>query len=155
MTRFVRDEFNLQSKPTIGVDFYSKTVEIKEEIVKAQIWDTAGQERFKAFSSAYYNGAHGAVIVYDISKRETFDNVESWLGEIKTHLNPDDTIQMLIGNKSDLEEQRQVQLDEGRELAEKNGIFFMETSALRNTDDEVSRAFMTVIEGNYKFLDLF
>lgn len=147
MTRFVRNEFNLQSKPTIGVDFYSKTVEIDENWIKAQIWDTAGQERFKAFSSAYYNGAHGAIIVYDISKRETFDNVENWLKEIKTHLNPEDTVQMLIGNKSDLSDKRQVQLDEGQELAEKHDLFFMETSALKNEGGEVSNSFMCVIEG--------
>ena len=76
----------MNSKPTIGVDFYSKTIELEDDIIKAQIWDTAGQERYKAFSSAYYNGAHGVIIVYDISKRESFENVKSWLNEIKTHL---------------------------------------------------------------------
>lgn len=89
----------------------------------------------------------GAIVVYDISKRESFENVQSWLNEVKTHLNPDEIIQMLIGNKSDLEDQRQVQLSEGQELAEKHDLFFMETSALKNDNNEVAKAFMCVIEG--------
>lgn len=147
LTRFVRNEFNIQSKPTIGVDFFSKTVEIKTKKVKVQVWDTAGQERYKAFSSAYYNGANGAIITYDVTNRESFDNVKNWIQELKNHLNIEDTVVMMIGNKTDLDELRQVQTQEAGDFAKKHGMFFMETSALMNNSNEVPRAFMTVIEG--------
>ena len=147
LTRFVRNEFSIQSKPTIGVDFFSKTVEISKNKIKVQIWDTAGQERYKAFSSAYYNGANGAIITYDVTNRESFDNVKNWIQELKNHLSLDDTVVMLIGNKTDLDELRQVQTNEGGDFAKRNNFFFMETSALMNNSGEVPKAFMIVIEG--------
>ena len=146
LTRFVKNEFNSNSKPTIGVDFFSKTVTIDRKLIKAQIWDTAGQERFKAFSSAYYNGSHGAFIVYDITNKESFDNVKNWVTELKMHLEFSNLIVMLVGNKSDMEEKRQVTEEQGRSLAEDFGFFFMETSALRNSNKEVEKAFMVIIE---------
>lgn len=146
LTRFTRNEFNLQAKPTIGVDFFWKTIEVDKAKVKAQIWDTAGQERYKAFSSTYYSGAHGAVIVYDITNRNSFDNIENWLQSISHHMDVDKMTIMLVGNKSDLDQLRQIQITEGEDLARKNNFFFMETSALTDSEAVVSKAFTTVIE---------
>ena len=146
LNRFVKNEFNSQSKPTVGVDFFSKTVTIDKKSVKAQIWDTAGQERFKAFSSAYYNGSHGAIIAYDVTNKESFENVKNWITELKTHLELSNLVVMLIGNKTDLENQRQVTEEQGRSLAEQLDFFFMETSAMKNSTNEVSKAFMVIIE---------
>ena len=89
LSRFSRNEFNLESKATIGVEFDTKRIEHEGEIIKAQIWDTAGQERFRAITSAYYKGAMGALLVYDISKRSSFQMLDRWLNEIKAHTEPD------------------------------------------------------------------
>lgn len=122
-------------------------MKIDNDVVKALVWDTAGQERFKAFAGSYYKGAQGAILVYDISNRESFNNVETWLKEIKNHLDPEQMIIMLVANKKDLEKLREVQTNEGNDLAEKHDLFFMETSAKDNSGNEVNQAFMTVIEG--------
>ncbi|KHN18294.1 Ras-related protein RABA5d [Glycine soja] len=133
LSRYARNEFNMHSKATIGVEFQTQCLEIDSKEVKAQIWDTAGQERFRAVTSAYYRGAVGALIVYDISRRTTFDSVGRWLDELKTHC--DKTVaMMLVGNKCDLENIRAVNIDEGKSLAEAEGLFFMETSVLDSTN---------------------
>lgn len=137
LSRFARDEFDLNAKATIGVEFQTQGVEIEGKEVKAQIWDTAGQERFRAVTSAYYRGAVGALIVYDISRRTTFDSVKRWLEELNTHC--DTTVaRMLVGNKCDLDNIREVTKEEGKSLAEEEGLFFMETSALDSTNVEMS-----------------
>ena len=84
LSRYARNEFNLHSKATIGVEFQTQSMDIDGKEVKAQIWDTAGQERFRAVTSAYYRGAFGALLVYDISRRSTFDNVGRWLQELNS-----------------------------------------------------------------------
>lgn len=146
LSRYARNEFNLHSKATIGVEFQTQSMEIDGKEVKAQIWDTAGQERFRAVTSAYYRGAVGALIVYDISRRTTFESVERWLEELKTH--SDTTVaRMLVGNKCDLENIRDVSIEEGKSLAEAEGLFFMETSALDATN--VQNAFEIVIKEIY------
>ncbi|KAL3360200.1 hypothetical protein AABB24_016612, partial [Solanum stoloniferum] len=146
LTRYARNEFNLHSKATIGVEFQTQTLEIDGKEVKAQIWDTAGQERFRAVTSAYYRGAFGALVVYDISRRTTFDSIPRWLDELKTH--SDTTVaRMLVGNKCDLENIRAVSVEEGKSLAESEGMFFMETSALDSTN--VNKAFEIVIREIY------
>ncbi|KAL3604831.1 hypothetical protein D5086_005690 [Populus alba] len=146
LSRYARNEFNLHSKATIGVEFQTQSMEIDGKEVKAQIWDTAGQERFRAVTSAYYRGAVGALIVYDISRRTTFDSVGRWLDELKTH--SDTTVaMMLVGNKCDLENIRDVSVEEGKSLAEAEGLFFMETSALDSTN--VKKAFEIVIREIY------
>ena len=146
LTRFVKNEFNSNSKPTIGVDFFSKTLQVDKKWIKAQIWDTAGQERYKAFSSAYYNGSHGAIIAYDITNSETFDNVKTWINELKNHLDFSKLVVMIIGNKTDLENMRQVTEEQGRSLAQEYDFFFMETSAMKNSANEVTKAFTVIIE---------
>ncbi|XP_022972219.1 ras-related protein RABA5d-like [Cucurbita maxima] len=146
LSRYARNEFNLHSKATIGVEFQTQVMDIDGKEVKAQIWDTAGQERFRAVTSAYYRGAVGALIVYDISRRSTFDSVGRWLDELKTH-SETTVARMLVGNKCDLDNIRDVSIEEGTSLAEAEGLFFMETSALDSTN--VKRAFEIVIREIY------
>ncbi|GMP78308.1 hypothetical protein CsSME_00034278 [Camellia sinensis var. sinensis] len=146
LSRYARNEFNSHSKATIGVEFQTQSLEIEGKQVKAQIWDTAGQERFRAVTSAYYRGAVGALIVYDITRRTTFDSIARWLDELNTH--SDTTVaRILVGNKCDLENIRTVSVEEGKSLAEAEGLFFMETSALDSTN--VITAFEMVIREIY------
>ncbi|THU56058.1 hypothetical protein C4D60_Mb11t13260 [Musa balbisiana] len=146
LSRYARNEFNLHSKATIGVEFQTQSVDVDGKEVKAQIWDTAGQERFRAVTSAYYRGALGALLVYDISRCSTFDSIARWLDELNTH--SDTTVtRMLVGNKCDLETLREVSVEEGKALAEAKGLFFIETSALDSTN--VKTAFEIVIKEIY------
>jgi Ras-related protein Rab-11A len=142
LARFARNEFSLDSKATIGVEFQTRTLVIQHKSVKAQIWDTAGQERYRAVTSAYYRGAVGAMLVYDITKRQTFEHIPRWLEELRAHADKNIVI-ILIGNKTDLEDQRAVPTEDAKEFAEKEGLFFLETSALEATNVETS--FVTVL----------
>ncbi|KAI3848453.1 hypothetical protein MKW92_022808 [Papaver armeniacum] len=135
LSRFSRNEFRLDSKPTIGVEFAYRNIRVGDKLIKAQIWDTAGQERFRAITSSYYRGALGAMLVYDLTRRATFDNLRKWLEELRRFANTDMVI-VLVGNKSDLVDKREVEEEEGRNLAEKEGLCFMETSALENVNVE-------------------
>ncbi|CDP04500.1 unnamed protein product [Coffea canephora] len=149
LARFARDEFYPNSKSTIGVEFQTQKVEINGKEVKAQIWDTAGQERFRAVTSAYYRGAVGALLVYDISRRQTFDSIGRWLNELHTHSDMN-VVTILVGNKSDLKDAREVSTAEGKALAEAQGLFFIETSALDSSN--VAAAFQTVVKEIYNIL---
>nr|XP_016498984.1 PREDICTED: ras-related protein RABA5a-like [Nicotiana tabacum]XP_016498985.1 PREDICTED: ras-related protein RABA5a-like [Nicotiana tabacum]XP_016498986.1 PREDICTED: ras-related protein RABA5a-like [Nicotiana tabacum]XP_016498987.1 PREDICTED: ras-related protein RABA5a-like [Nicotiana tabacum] len=149
LARFARDEFYPNSKSTIGVEFQTQKLDINGKEVKAQIWDTAGQERFRAVTSAYYRGAVGALLVYDISRRQTFDNISRWLNELQTHSDMN-VVTILVGNKSDLKDAREVTTAEGKSLAEAQGLFFIETSALDSSN--VAVAFQTVVKEIYNIL---
>ncbi|XP_010471428.1 PREDICTED: ras-related protein RABA6a isoform X2 [Camelina sativa] len=142
LSRFSKDEFRLDSKPTIGVEFAYRNVHVGDKIIKAQIWDTAGQERFRAITSSYYRGALGALLIYDITRRTTFENIKKWLFELRDFSNPD-TVVVLVGNKSDLRHSREVEEDDGKSLAESEGLYFLETSALENVN--VEEAFLVMI----------
>jgi len=145
LSRFTRNEFNLESKSTIGVEFATKSIQVDAKTVKAQIWDTAGQERYRAITSAYYRGAVGALLVYDISKHVTFENVERWLKELRDHAEQNIVI-MLVGNKSDLRHKRAVTTEDAMAFAEANNLAFIETSALDATGvDEAFRQILTEI----------
>ncbi|XP_042686864.1 ras-related protein Rab-11A-like isoform X1 [Centrocercus urophasianus] len=144
LSRFTRNEFNLESKSTIGVEFATRSIQVDNKTVKAQIWDTAGQERYRAITSAYYRGAVGALLVYDIAKYLTYENAERWLAELQDHADANIVI-MLVGNKSDLRHLRAVPTDEARSFAEKNGLSFLETSALDSTNVEM--AFHNILSG--------
>ncbi|KAF9577599.1 hypothetical protein BGW38_007096 [Lunasporangiospora selenospora] len=147
-SRFTQNDFNLESKTTIGIEFSTaKTMTIEDKSVNAQIWDTAGQERFRAISVAYYRGAVGALLVYDIAKLETFQNLERWLRELREHTSPSIVI-MLVGNKSDLKHLRAVSTEDAKAFAEKNNLLFLETSALDGTN--VEAAFTQVLTEIYK-----
>ncbi|KAK4765156.1 hypothetical protein SAY86_026246 [Trapa natans] len=149
LARFARDEFYPNSKSTIGVEFQTQKIDINGKEIKAQIWDTAGQERFRAVTSAYYRGAVGALLVYDISRHQTFENVGRWLNELHTHSDMN-VVTILVGNKTDLKDAREVTTAEGKSLAEAQGLFFIETSALDSSN--VSSAFRTVVEEIYHIL---
>uniref|UniRef100_A0A8D2KT98 Ras-related protein Rab-25 n=1 Tax=Varanus komodoensis TaxID=61221 RepID=A0A8D2KT98_VARKO len=116
LSRFTRNEFNLESKSTIGVEFATRSIQVDSKTVKAQIWDTAGQERYRAITSAYYRGAVGALLVYDIAKYLTYENAERWLKELQDHADTSIVI-MLVGNKSDLRHLRAVPTDEAKSFA--------------------------------------
>ncbi|KAL6624752.1 hypothetical protein ACP70R_032073 [Stipagrostis hirtigluma subsp. patula] len=146
LSRFTRNHFSLDSKSTIGVEFATKSLQMEGKTIKAQIWDTAGQERYRAITSAYYRGAVGALLVYDITKRQSFDNVHRWLRELRDHADSSIVI-MMVGNKSDLTHLRSVSEDEGKALAEKEGLFFLETSAMEAIN--VEEAFQTIITEVY------
>ncbi|KAG8486468.1 hypothetical protein CXB51_019738 [Gossypium anomalum] len=149
LSRFTRNEFNIDSKATIGVEFQTKTLLIDHKSVKAQIWDTAGQERYRAVTSAYYRGAVGAMLVYDITKRQSFDHVAKWLEELRGHADKNIVI-MLVGNKSDLASLRAVPIEDAKEFAQRESLFFMETSALEATN--VESAFLTVVTEIYRVI---
>ena len=149
--RFVENVWDDSFVPTIGVDFVSKkyfyiyiyiqklkTLEVNGKKVKLQIWDTAGQERFKNITASYYRGGNGVLVVYDITDRESFENLNSWLIEIEKNANKN-VYKLLIGNKCDLEEKRKVSYQEGKDFAESNGMKFIETSA--KTASKVQEAF--------------
>jgi small GTP-binding protein len=149
LSRFTRNEFNLESKSTIGVEFATKSINVDGKVVKAQIWDTAGQERYRAITSAYYRGAVGALLVYDISKHVTFENVERWLKELRDHAEPNIVV-MLVGNKSDLRHRRTVPTEEAMTFAENNSLAFIETSALDSTG--VEEAFRQILTEIYRLM---
>ncbi|ODV93661.1 hypothetical protein PACTADRAFT_51432 [Pachysolen tannophilus NRRL Y-2460] len=137
LSRFTRDEFNLETKATIGVEFATRTIEIDGKRVKAQIWDTAGQERYRAITSAYYRGAVGALVVYDISNSESYESVSRWLKELKEHADANIVIE-LVGNKSDLDHLRAVPTEEARNFATENQLLFTEASALNTENVDLS-----------------
>ncbi|KAK8958334.1 Ras-related protein RABA1d [Platanthera guangdongensis] len=149
LSRFTRNEFNLESKSTIGVEFATKSLNVEGKVIKAQIWDTAGQERYRAITSAYYRGAVGALLVFDVTRRDTFENVERWLRELRQHTDPNIVV-MLVGNKSDLRHLVSVSTDDGKALAERESLFFLETSALESTN--VEKAFSEVLMQIYRIV---
>ncbi|KAK8530101.1 hypothetical protein V6N13_102978 [Hibiscus sabdariffa] len=149
LSRFTRNEFCLESKSTIGVEFATRTLQVEGRTVKAQIWDTAGQERYRAITSAYYRGALGALLVYDVTKPTTFENVNRWLKELRDHADSNIVI-MLVGNKTDLKHLRAVSTEDGQSYAEKEGLSFIETSALDATN--VEKAFQTSLSEIYRII---
>ncbi|KAI0487944.1 hypothetical protein KFK09_027767 [Dendrobium nobile] len=149
LSRFTRNEFSLESKSTIGVEFATRSVNVDSKVIKAQIWDTAGQERYRAITSAYYRGAVGALLVYDVTRHATFENAERWLRELRDHTDPN-IIVMLIGNKSDLRHLVAVNTEDGKAFAEKESLYFMETSALEAIN--VENAFAEVLTQIYRIV---
>merc|ERR1719269_381806 len=141
LLRFADDKFQENVLPTIGIDFKIKTVQILDKTIKLQIWDTAGQERFRTITSSYYRGAHGIIVVYDVTDKESFNNVKHWVQEIEKYA-ADGVNKLLVGNKCDLSSKKVVSYDEAKELADSLGIQFMETSA-KNAHN-VEQAFQTM-----------
>jgi len=149
VSRFTRNEFNLESKSTIGVEFTTRSIQVDAKTIKAQIWDTAGQERYRAITSAYYRGAVGALLVYDISKHQTYENVTRWLKELRDHADANIVI-MLVGNKSDLRHLRAVPTEEAKQFASENNLSFIETSALDASNVEL--AFQNILTEIYRIV---
>eukprot|EP00927_Polykrikos_kofoidii_P024147 TRINITY_DN2201_c1_g1_i1.p1 TRINITY_DN2201_c1_g1~~TRINITY_DN2201_c1_g1_i1.p1 ORF type:complete len:221 (-),score=40.21 TRINITY_DN2201_c1_g1_i1:37-648(-) len=128
LLRFADDTYTESYISTIGVDFKIRTLEQDGKTIKLQIWDTAGQERFRTITSSYYRGSHGIIVVYDVTDKESFNNVNHWIEEIQKYA-ADGVNKLLVGNKCDLSSKKVVSYDEAKELAESLNIQFMETSA--------------------------
>ena len=143
MSKYLKNQFMENSKATVGVEFGSKLFNHEGHKIKAQIWDTAGQEKYKAITGAYYKGSKGAFVVYDITRKETFASVERWVNDLKSTSDPKLTI-ILIGNKNDMEDQRQVTKEQGEEKAKSFGCAFLETSAL--SGDNLDKAFTLMVK---------
>lgn len=147
LLQFTDKRFQPVHDLTIGVEFGARMVNIDNRQIKLQIWDTAGQESFRSITRSYYRGAAGALLVYDITRRDTFNHLTRWLEEAKQNSNPNMVI-MLIGNKSDLDHRRAVSTKEGEQFAEENGLIFLETSA--KTAANVEQAFIKTAEKIYE-----
>uniref|UniRef100_A0A8D8UXQ7 Ras-related protein Rab-8A n=1 Tax=Cacopsylla melanoneura TaxID=428564 RepID=A0A8D8UXQ7_9HEMI len=139
--RFSEDAFNTTFISTIGIDFKIRTIELEGKKIKLQIWDTAGQERFRTITTAYYRGAMGIMLVYDITNEKSFDNIKNWIRNIEENASAN-VEKMLLGNKCELEDKRQVSRERGEQLAIEYGIKFMETSAKNSIN--VEDAFFTL-----------
>ena len=148
ISRYISNSFDENTRATIGVEFFCKNFRInKKRTIKVEIWDTAGQERYKAITSVYYKGAKGAFIVYDITSRKTFENIDKWIGEIKERTT-DDVKLIIIGNKTDLNNEREVKSEEALIKYQDMDIPLIETSALEDTN--VNEAFINLIKIVYK-----
>ena len=147
LSKYLSNEFDPDSKATVGVEFGTRDFQIENNKVKVQIWDTAGQERYRSITNAYYKGAKGSLLVYDITNPKTFENLDKWLSDLKANAEEKISV-VLIGNKSDLEEERQISIEQGKEKAEFFKLAFMETSALNGNN--IEKAFNELITDVYK-----
>lgn len=143
LSTFADNRFMQNHDMTIGVEFATKLMAVNGLKYKLQIWDTAGQETFRAITRSYYRGTVGCLIVYDITRRDSFESVQSWLDDLRKVCDPNIVI-VLVGNKIDIETKRQITTDEGRELAEKNNLLFFETSA--KTHHNIEEVFVSAVE---------
>lgn len=139
LLRFADDTYTESYISTIGVDFKIRTIELEGKTIKLQIWDTAGQERFRTITSSYYRGAHGIIVVFDVTDQESFNNVKQWLHEIDRYA-CQNVKKLLVGNKCDLASKRAVSTETAKELADSLGIQYLETSAKNSTNVSASTA---------------
>jgi len=137
--QFTDNRFVSDSPHTIGVEFGTRVISVRGKKVKLQVWDTAGEERFRAVTRSYYRGAAGALLVYDITRRTTFTHLSTWLTDCR-HLTNPNTVVMLIGNKTDIDDARNVTTEEASTWAKENGLLFLETSA--KTGQNVEETFV-------------
>ncbi|AYU76229.1 ras-related protein rab-14 [Leishmania donovani] len=135
MHLFTEQRYRKDLPHTIGVDFGTTVVDINGELVKLQMWDTAGQERFRSVTRGYYRGAAGALLVYDISRRSTYAHIGTWLTDARANTGPE-TVFILVGNKSDLEEEREVSYEEAAQFAAEHNLLFVECSSLNGNNVE-------------------
>ncbi|KAL6058301.1 Small GTP-binding protein Rab1 [Balamuthia mandrillaris] len=141
--RFADDDFQDSYRTTVGVDFKIRTIDVDDKTIKLQLWDTAGQERFKTVTNTYFRGAHGVILVYDITDRKTFTQIEDyWLKEVQNNA-PPNAVLMIVGNKCDLSN-RAVETSVGKDFAQMKEALFLETSAKEATN--VNKAFITLAE---------
>jgi len=141
LLRFSDDSFIPSFITTIGIDFKIRTIELEGKRIKLQIWDTAGQERFRTITTAYYRGAMGILLVYDVTDEKSFGNIRNWIRNIEQHAT-ESVNKMLIGNKCDMTDKKVVDTDKGKALADEYGIKFFETSAKNSIN--VEEAFVTL-----------
>ena len=142
--RYVSNKFVAEFKTTVGVEFASKIVNIENKNIMLQIWDTAGSEQYRSVTTGYYKGALGAFLVFDISNRDSFYGLNKWLTDLRNTIGDDSPI-LLVGNKSDLEEFREVTIEQAVDFAEKNYLAYIETSALE--DSNIEEAFQNISSG--------
>ena len=147
LSKYISDEYDPDTQATIGVELSTKNYTFDNNEVKVQIWDTAGQEKYRSITSSYYKGAHGCLLVYDITRKVTFENIDKWLAEIKLSSNNEINM-VLIGNKCDLEDKREVSIEEAQNKAKLLNMAFMETSALNGTN--VEKAFNELVNNVYQ-----
>jgi len=158
ISKYKEDKFDEKGQPSIGVQFIAKNVVIENTTFRLQVWDTAGQESFRSMTRIYYKNSSCAFIVYDITEKESFNHVESWINECKK-IAPETVLLVLIGNKSDLNESREVSYEEGLKFAEKNKMLFFETSAKNGVNIEnifkksVENISNNIKEGKYDLTD--
>lgn len=143
LLRFTDDTFDIEQSATIGVDFKVKTITVDGNTVKLAIWDTAGQERFRTLTPSYYRGAQGVILVYDVTKRNTFAKLDMWLNELETYSTRTDIVKMLVGNKID-KEKVEVSREDGLKFARRHAMLFIEASA--KTRDGVQCAFEELVQ---------
>lgn len=148
--RFSDDAFNSTFISTIGIDFKIRTIELGDKKIKLQIWDTAGQERFRTITTAYYRGAMGILLVYDITNEKSFENIKTWIKNIEQHASAD-VEKMILGNKCDMEDKRKITKEQGEQLAKEYNVKFMETSAMNRTN--VENAFTEIASDIKKKMD--
>ena len=150
LVRYTSGQFKEEYQLTIGVEFGSNNVIIGDNTYRIQIWDTAGQENFRSITRSYYKNTACAIIVYEISNKKSFENISSWIEECKNTA-PKSILMVLVGNKCDLEDNREVTEEEGREFAEKNGMLFFETSAKTGKNvEELFKESVKVIDQKIK-----
>lgn len=144
---FIDKRFRIDHEITIGVEFGSKTFPIGGKVVKLQVWDTAGQDSFRSIVRSYYRGACGALLVFDVTRRESFQNLETWLEDARQNGNPEMSI-VLCANKVDLEDKRVITTEEGKEFAERHQMIYVETSAKSGVgvDDSFHAATQNILD---------
>eukprot|EP01084_Bolivina_argentea_P316378 548385_1 len=148
LSRLTVNDFSIDSKPTIGVEFASRFIQtVDGKNVKVQIWDTAGQEKYRAITSVYYRGAVGALLIYDITSKQSFDDLKRWRSELKEH-SDENMVVMVLGNKIDLNHKRAVPFMQAKEFCDTHNIKIMEVSALESSNIEL--AFETLIFSIYE-----
>jgi len=141
LLRYSENSFTTNFFNTIGVDFKIKSIVLDGKNIKLQIWDTAGQDRFRTITCSYYRGAQGIMVVYDVTDRDSFDNIKNWMGEIDKYAQ-ENVIRVLIANKCDMNDKRKVSYEEGQELAKQFGVMFFETSA--KSANNIDMAFQAI-----------
>ena len=144
LTRFTNNTFAEDSKNTVGVDFSALDIMLNGKVVKVQFWDTAGQEKYRAIANAYYKNAHGAIVVYDITNRESFHNIDTWLSEVREYASPH-LKTLVLGNKTDIEDKRLVLEREGKQFSERKECFFKEVSSKLNEENCVNKAITVLL----------
>ena len=150
LTRLVDHVFTGESQSTIGVEFIATSINVEGSVFRLQIWDTAGQERFRAIAKAYFRSAIGVMLVFDLTDRKSFDDLNGWLNDVHAHCDPN-VVVTLIGNKSDLENSRKVSESEARAFADLHQLQYLETSALDGSNVEL--AFQTAASNVLRKLD--